>query len=57
VGALLLELDPMMDGEALDALLERAAEATIERNLTRDEPVTTRLSPEDSEPPPKAPAR
>jgi hypothetical protein len=53
VGSLLLELDPMMDGEALEVLLERAAEATIERNLTRDEPVTNRIAPPDTEPPVK----
>jgi hypothetical protein len=44
VGALLFDLDPELDTETLDMLLDRAAHAAIERGLSRDAPATR---PED----------
>lgn len=37
VGALLMYMDPELDDETLDELVERAAQAAIERKITRDE--------------------
>ena len=42
VGALLVEIDRELDDEALDALLDRAAQAAVDRGLVRDSPETRR---------------
>jgi NADP-dependent 3-hydroxy acid dehydrogenase YdfG len=40
VGAIMFDLDESLDADTLDTLLDRAANAAIERGLVRDEPVT-----------------
>jgi hypothetical protein len=40
VGALMFDLDESLDAETLGTLLDRAANAAIERGLVRDQPVT-----------------
>ncbi len=42
VGALLVEIDPELDNEALDSILDRAAQAAVDRGLVRDSPETRR---------------
>lgn len=42
VGAITVQIDPDIDVETLETLLDRAAQAAIDRGLTRDEPVTRR---------------
>lgn len=49
VGALVLDVDPTLDGATLDEILDHAAKAAFERGLVRDEPPTRR-----GEPPPGA---
>jgi len=52
VGALVIHVDPSLDGEALEDLVGRAAQAAVERKLRRDEsgPAGTF----DTNPPPSA---
>jgi hypothetical protein len=45
VGAITVQIDPNIDEPTLDTLLDRAAQAAIDRGLTRDEPVTRRQDP------------
>jgi hypothetical protein len=42
VGAITLHIDPNIDADTLETLLDRAAQAAVDRGLTRDEPVTRR---------------
>lgn len=42
VGAITVQIDPDIDDETLETLLDRAAQAAVDRGLTRDEPVTRR---------------
>lgn len=42
VGAITVQIDPDIDNETLETLLDRAAQAAVDRGLTRDEPVTRR---------------
>jgi hypothetical protein len=42
VGAITVQIDPDIDHETLETLLDRAAQAAVDRGLTRDEPVTRR---------------
>jgi hypothetical protein len=42
VGAITVQIDPNIDNETLETLLDRAAQAAVDRGLTRDEPVTRR---------------
>jgi hypothetical protein len=37
-----MQIDPDIDAETLETLLDRAAQAAVERGLPRDEPVTRR---------------
>lgn len=48
IGALLFDLDPALDQESLAMLLDRAAQAAIERGLSRDAPVTRSEDPSAS---------
>lgn len=45
VGAITVQIDPDIDVETLETLLDRAAQAAVDRSLTRDEPVTRREDP------------
>lgn len=45
VGAITVQIDPDIDKETLETLLDRAAQAAVDRGLTRDEPVTRREDP------------
>lgn len=45
VGAITVQIDPDVDAETLETLLDRAAQAAVDRGLTRDEPVTRREDP------------
>jgi len=45
VGAITVQIDPDIDAETLETLLDRAAQAAIDRSLTRDEPLTRREDP------------
>jgi hypothetical protein len=46
VGAITVQIDPDIDAATLETLLDRAAQAAVDRGLTRDEPVTRREDPE-----------
>ena len=48
VGAITVQIDPDIDEETLETLLDRAAQAAVDRGLTRDEPVTRREDPPSS---------
>lgn len=48
VGAITVQIDPDIDGETLETLLDRAAQAAVDRGLTRDEPVTRREDPPEN---------
>lgn len=45
VGAITVQIDPDIDLDTLETLLDRAAQAAVDRGLTRDEPVTRREDP------------
>jgi hypothetical protein len=45
VGAITVQIDPNIDTDTLETLLDRGAQAAMDRNLTRDEPVTRREDP------------
>ncbi len=45
VGAITVQIDPNIDAETLETLLDRAAAAAVDRGLTRDEPITRREDP------------
>jgi len=45
VGAITVQIDPSIDSDTLETLLDRAAQAAVDRSLTRDEPVTRREDP------------
>lgn len=45
VGAITVQIDPNIDTDTLETLLDRGAQAAMDRSLTRDEPVTRREDP------------
>lgn len=45
VGAITVQIDPNIDNDTLETLLDRAAQAAVDRSLQRDEPVTRREDP------------
>jgi len=47
VGAITVQIDPNIDEDTRETLIDRAAQAAVDRNLTRDEPVTRREDPPD----------